>query len=97
VAGLPVQLQASTDGGKTYATRRTRADGADGKVAFAPVVGATTDFASAPALHALQPDVQDARVVDGAGPARVRPAPPVVDKTAPAVSKVRLSGPPGSG
>jgi tungstate transport system substrate-binding protein len=94
VSGMPVRLQASTDGGKTY----TNVDAPSpttgtGGVTFRPLVSATTTYRVAlPRYAKFSPNVQTLGVVAVPAPPATPPAvTPRPDKTAPSVSKTRLS------
>jgi hypothetical protein len=92
VVDMPVQLQASTDGGKTYVNvGAPAASNGVGGVSFRPPVTATTTFRVAlPRFKKFSPNVQTLGVVTV--PRGIKgPPPSFVDKTAPAVTKATLS------
>ncbi|MDQ8043928.1 MAG: substrate-binding domain-containing protein [Solirubrobacteraceae bacterium] len=94
VAGLPAQLQASTDGGATFTNLGTPVPtDAHGAVAFTALVSSTTTYrVSLPRYQKFSPFTQDLGVV--AGVPVVTPTPiatPTPDKTAPTVSRAAFS------
>lgn len=94
VDGLPVQLQASTDGGRTYADAGPPvATDADGRVTFRPALTQTTAFrAVLPRYRKFSPFTTNVGIV-AVTPASTQPPPPAkaTDKTAPTISKAKLS------
>ena len=93
VVDLPVQLQASVDGGKTYANvGAPAATNGVGGVSFRPAgITATTTYRVAlPRLKKFSANVQTLGVVSVTQPTKA-PPPNVVDKTAPLVTKATLS------
>jgi tungstate transport system substrate-binding protein len=95
IAGLPVQLQASTDGTTFANVGAPVATDSQGSVTFAPVLGATTTYrVSLPRFRQFSPNVQTIGVVTGIAPPTPpggRPAPLTPDTTAPTVRTASLS------
>lgn len=94
IQGLPVQLQQSTDGGTTYANVGSPAStGATGEVTFTPALGATSTFRlSMPRFMTLSPNSQVLGVVSAVPTTTPPPPPPpAADRTAPRVTRVKLT------
>lgn len=95
VDGLPVQLQQSTDGGRTWTDAGAAVPtDASGDVTLTPTIAATTSYRLSLPLHratswnAFSPSTQDLGVVSVAA---APPPPRRLDRSAPRASRVGLS------
>ncbi|MEA2264989.1 MAG: tungstate transport system substrate-binding protein [Solirubrobacteraceae bacterium] len=96
INGMPVQLQQSTDGGRTYANLGAPVNtNAAGALALTTTLAGTTSFRlSTPRFQTLSPDTQDLGVVSVAPPTVTTPpvtTPTPKDKTPPRITATTLT------